>query len=128
MRSPGGCTETENPLTSVSGFFLWPATNCRADTGVWTAAGLAETRRKYIPVGLCDASLRPIVLEQTVASHVYAGRFGNLWMTVHGTCSLIESHRQVRRDAITAAVQVGRGPLYATVCVRSEPYSSALAA
>jgi len=41
-------------------------------------AGLSETRREYVHVGLCAASLRPIVSEQAGATQVYAGRLNCL--------------------------------------------------
>jgi len=40
----------------------------------WLALTCSETRRKYVHVGLCAASLRHIVSEQVSATHVYAGR------------------------------------------------------
>jgi hypothetical protein len=65
MRSLGGCTETENPLTSVSGFFYGPALGAIVTTG--TAAALAETRREYVPVGLGPASMRATVSASAAA-------------------------------------------------------------
>jgi len=45
-----------------------------AARSTWVATVCSETRRKYVHVGLCAASLRPIVSEQTVATHVCSGR------------------------------------------------------
>jgi len=36
----------------------------------WVAVACSATRRKYVHVGLCAASLRPIVAEQASATHV----------------------------------------------------------